>query len=63
MNPEMVMSYELSNQRIGVWKTTEGEWLVSNTATGKSILCVSCSQALDIFDRCIEAFRGTNLMN
>jgi hypothetical protein len=58
-----VMAYELMGNRVAVWKTPDGEWLVSNTATGKAILCVSCSHALDTFDRCIETLHGNQLLN
>jgi hypothetical protein len=63
MDVTQVMAYELDNQRIGIWKSENGDYIVTNTLTGKSLLCISCEEALDVFDYCLTALRGTNLMN
>jgi hypothetical protein len=63
MDVQQVMAYELNGQRIGVWKTEDNEWFVSNTATGKCLRCLSCEQALDTFDACLEAINRGKLLN
>jgi hypothetical protein len=63
MEVTQVMAYELNGNRVAVWKTGDGEWLVNNTATGKCLRCLSCEQALDTFDYCLEAIHGSQLLN
>ena len=55
MNPNMVVAYELKGERVAVWKI-EDSWIVTNTFTKKSLLCLSASQALDMMGmRCSSA--------
>ncbi len=54
MEPEMIMCYEMSNQRIALYKY-DNELLITNTQTEKAILCLGWQQALDLFDYCVQA--------
>jgi len=63
MDITRIMAYELNNQRVALWKTDEGDYVVSNTVTGKALLCVCYSQASDTFDRCIDTLRDNPIRN
>jgi hypothetical protein len=64
METERILAYELKENRIAVHKIrNESSYLVTNTFTGKALLCISIEQALDTFDFCIESLHGNNLMN
>lgn len=61
---DQVMAFEISGNRIAIWKTEDKEFIVSNTFTKKSLLCLSLEQALDIFDAClVSMFPGNKLLN
>ncbi len=63
MQVEQAMAYELNGNRVAVWKSEYGDWIVTNTFTGKALLCISCEEALDVFDHCLEAIHGNQLLN
>jgi hypothetical protein len=59
MEHEMVMAYELNGKRIALHKC-EGELVITNSFTNKSILCLGWQHALDIFDTCVQTIKETS---
>ena len=59
-----IIIYELKDRRIAVYKSEDGDFVCSNTWTGKALLCLSMEQALDTFDACLcSMFPGNKLLN
>ncbi len=62
MDTTTVMAYEVSpGKRVALHKV-DGELIITNTVTNKSLLCVGWTHALDMFDWCVQVMK-TGVLN
>ena len=51
---EAVVAFELKGYRIAIWKCSDKSWVITDTYSQKSLLCLSFEQATEIMEGCVQ---------